>query len=241
MAVGVGSGRVVAIGDCRLVRGEHDWPYPALHCDAIEAHWQRRTAECPGFFNGTVHLLSHYRIADGILGGQIFPVPFKTFLYWREGGATDTAVHDAFGSALIRSREGHVLLGRQRPGNVNSGLAYTPGGFIDRRDIGPDGTVDIRASILREVHEETGLGAEHWTIAPGYRVTFHGQHISIAMEMRSALAAEDLAARVRARLVADPSSELEDIVVVKGTEGAARHPMPGFVETLLSDVFAAGP
>ncbi|MDX2308278.1 MAG: NUDIX hydrolase [Hyphomicrobium sp.] len=231
-----GTDRVVAVDHCRLVRRAEPWAFPGQHGPAIDAHWQRRTEESPSFYNGTVHLLSRYDVSDGVLNGTIFPVEFKNFLFWRESGTTDAAVRDAFGSALIRTADGDIILGRQRPGNVNSGLAYVPGGFIDARDIGVDGAVDIEASILREVEEETGFGADHWHHAPGFRVTFQGQHISIARELCSPLATDAFLAEVRSRLAADPSSELEDVVAIRSVNDMDRYNLPPFVHLLLRDV-----
>lgn len=230
-------GTVTHVATCELSVTSSRWDYPERHAAAIERHWQSRVKESPGFFNGAIYLLSAFAFEEGRFVGRLFPAEFKTFLFWRESGEEDPAIYDAFGSALLRSAEGHVLLGRQRPGHVNSGLAYLPGGFIDKRDVGEDGLVDIAASILREVMEETGMGADMWRPSPGFIVTVSGRQISIARELVSPLPSAELLGLIRCRLEADPSSELEDMVLVREPADLEAHAMPDFARLLLGHLF----
>lgn len=176
----------------------------------------------PGFFNGRVLMMAAAsmqldpELGGGHFAGTLFEVEFKQFLYWRETGYRDPTVRDAFGSALIRSAEGHVLLGRQRAGNVNAGFAYPPGGFIDRRDVAPGGEVDIAASIAREVAEETGLDPGDLVPAGGFWLTRGGAQVSMAKEFRSPLSSDALRARMLAGIASDPEAELAGIHIVRG-------------------------
>ena len=99
------------------------------------------------------------------------------------------------GQTEIRSAEGHVLLGCQTAGNINQGLAYPPGGFIDQRDVRA-GVVDIDAGTARELREETGMKPDEFARAPGYLVTTSGPHVSIAVEWRSVLPSDALKAHI---------------------------------------------
>lgn len=224
---------------CDLVAGGRSWGFAARHAAGIEAHWDKRRVENPGFFNGVIHLLADFRLEAGRFEGELLRTDFKSYLYWRDTGFPEAGVWDAFGSALIRSAEGYVLLGRQREGNINSGLAYLPGGFIDGRDVDGRGRVDIVASVLREVAEETGLAAEELSISPGYLVTFAGPLISIAVELVSPLEAGPLRERMRAHFAGDPQSELTDVVVIQGPEDGRAAAMPEFTRILLDHVFLA--
>lgn len=233
------TGHVERVEACRLVVGGRRWAFAELHAAEIDAHWARRSAENSQFFNGRIHLLFESSLAGGRFEGELLATDFKSYLYWRDMGFPDQSVRDAFGSALIRSAEGHVLLGRQREGNINSGLVYLPGGFIDGRDVGPDGAVDVVGSVLREVHEETGLGRDEIAVVPGHWLTMTGPLISIAVEVVSPLPSAALAARVRAHLEADPNSELTGIVIAKGGSDIAGLAMPEFAPILLGRLFGS--
>jgi len=191
------------------------WPFADRNAAAIDAYWSARLAENPNFFNGVVHMLHGASIASDVLSGSLARTDFKSYLYWRETGHRDDSVRDAFGSALLRSAEGHVILGKQRPGNINSGQVYLPGGFIDTRDVAADGMVDIEASILRELKEETGVAAAELQRVPGVLATCAGPIISIAAEFRSLLPAEELQKRIRDHIAAEADPELEDAVIVR--------------------------
>lgn len=222
---------------CVLEVVDDPWPFAVEKRQAIDEHWQRRSRECPGFFNGVVHVLSRHALEGGQFFGVLRPVAFKSFLYWRESGYPEVGVRDAFGSALLRSCEGHVLLGRQGDGHLNSGLAYLPGGFIDPRDVGADGKIDIEANVRREVEEETGLRPEDLERAPGFVITRAGPHVSIAVELRSALPAEALRAKIVAHLARDPEAELSGIEIVRRGDEVAPGEMPVFTAVLLRHLF----
>jgi ADP-ribose pyrophosphatase YjhB (NUDIX family) len=233
-------GRVVRVDRCHLTVAPGGWEFAERNRRAIEEHWRRRCRENPGFFNGTVYALRDGRLEQGAFDGRLIAVDFMSFLYWKETGYGDGAIRDCFGSALIRSAEGHVLLGRQRAGNLNAGLSYLPGGFIDPRDVDSDGMIDIATSVAREAAEETGL--DHGLLArrPGFFVTFAGPMISIAIEFAASLPAAELLACVRQHIAADPVSELEDVVLVERLEQLEGLPMPLFARLLVPCVLKAG-
>jgi 8-oxo-dGTP pyrophosphatase MutT (NUDIX family) len=217
-ACAVGKAGVVRLAACRLRKIEGSWDLEARHADRIDAHWRRRQTESPSMFNGGIYLMRQMAFRDEpggpALEASLVRTDFKSYLYWREQGFPAAGVRDSFGSALIRSAEGNVVLGRQRPGNVNNGAAYLPGGFIDASDVRASGEIDITGSVLRELGEETGLAPSDVAVAPGYIATFDGALVSIARELRSPLPAEALRARILAHIAGDPASELVDAVIV---------------------------
>ena len=231
---------VVRVDDCRLRVVAGRWAYADENAAAIDAHWCRRHREQPAMFNGRIFLLSHAALADGVLAASFLASDFKSYLYWREQGHPEAGVRDGFGSALIRAGDGAVLLGRQRSGNVNGGLLYPPGGFIDSRDVGADGGIDIAGSIAREVTEETGGPAGHFLQTPGYWVTFCGPHVSMAREFRSPLAAGALQAEIAARLASDPNSELTELVAVRRAD-AIEAAAPRYGRLLVAAVLEGDP
>ena len=113
--------------------GSAFWPFAEANKSAIEAHWAKVIQINPRYFNGVVHLVEDMHFDNGVLDASLLKTDFKSYLFWRDQGFPEAGVLDGFGSALIRSSDGHMMLGRQRAGNVNAGLAYPPAGFIDER------------------------------------------------------------------------------------------------------------
>jgi 8-oxo-dGTP pyrophosphatase MutT (NUDIX family) len=220
------------IARCGLSVEAGGWPFAERRRAEIAAHWQRALTERPKMFDGTVYLLREGTLAGETFKGTFVRADFKSFLYWRETGYPDAGVRDGFGSAVLRSQEGHVLLGRQTSGNVNAGLAYPPGGFIDVRDV-HEGAIDIEASVARELAEETGLEADDLARAPGYLLTRAGPLVSIGIEWRSQLPAEALRARILNHVARQSVPELADIVIVRSGGDIDEDMMPRFTRPLL--------
>jgi 8-oxo-dGTP pyrophosphatase MutT (NUDIX family) len=230
-------GRVVRIDRCNLSVTAGRWAFADTHRAEIDVHWERRKSDNPAFFNGALYVMTRHILTDGDLRAEFARTDFKGVLYWRETGFRDASVADAFGSALIRSAEGHVLLGRQRPGNINGGLAYLPGGFIDARDERADGLIDIEASIARELAEETGLTPSMLHRVPGFTLTFADPMLSIAVEYRSAEPAEALRAKIHDHIAAETDPELSDVVVVTSARDLVGLAVPAYATVLLGDLF----
>lgn len=226
--------RVERVDLVDLKVGPGTWAFARDRSAEIDALWARRSAENPHLFNGTVHLVNALRHAPGRLTAEFVRTDFKSYLYWRETGFSDASVIDGFGSALIRAGDGAVLLGRQREGNINGGLAYLPGGFIDGDDVRADGTIDLDASIARELEEETGLAAASFVRTPGYVLTYTGPLLSIAIEFTSGKDANELRREILTHLAADPHSELVDIVIVRDKSDLEGLAMPSYAGVLLT-------
>lgn len=229
--------RVVRVERCDLAAIPGRWPYQDTHGDAIATHWEKRHRQSPGLFNGIVHLLSSWHIEGGTFSGRFLKTDFASFLHWRESGHPDAGVRDCFGTAIIRSAEGNVLLGRQRPGQVNSGLLYPPSGFIDPADVGPGGRIDIVANIAREVSEETGLAAARLSWPSGFRICFSGAQVAIAREGCSTLAAAALRAAVLDFIAGEAEPELVDVVMVQ-SPACLGGDTPAYARTLLGSLFS---
>lgn len=231
-------GKVIRVEACELTVRDEVWAFARAHAAAIDAHWQQRTRENPSYFNGRIYILAQSRIEDGVFFGRLIAAEFKAFLYWKEMGQPDKAVRDVFGSALIRTGDGAILLGRQRAGNMNAGLVYLPGGFIDPRDCDSEARVDIRASVLREVEEETGLRAHTLAACDGFLITTVGQQVSIAVELIGDGDAVRMSAAIREAMAHVAEPELEEIVMVRTLADLDVLPMPEYAEVLLRHVLA---
>jgi 8-oxo-dGTP pyrophosphatase MutT (NUDIX family) len=208
------TGECRRISRCSLSVEARSWDYALRHKVAIAAHWQKARIERPKLFDGTIYLMGNYSLDESVLAGTLFPVDFKSFLYWREQGFPECGVRDAFGASVIRSSEGYVLLGRQSAGNLNAGLAYPPSGMIDGDDV-RGGSIDIDASIARELGEETGLAARELTRVPGFVVMSLPPWLPIAIEWRSSRPAEELRERMLAHVRREAEPELEDVVIAR--------------------------
>ncbi|MGH1418115.1 MAG: NUDIX domain-containing protein [Hyphomicrobiaceae bacterium] len=230
---GIEEGRVRLISQVKLREVKQTWEFGTRYRREIDANWQRGLRENPGYFNGRVFMLTKgENIASGF-AGELMAVDFKDFIYWRDHPDLDTTVYDCFGSALVVSCDGAIMLGRQRNGNINAGLTYFPGGFIDERDVGLDGGIDIRQSVLREVLEETGLEAHEFAISPSLLLTTIGNQVSIGVELASPLTAVQLRRKVAAHLASDPDGELEGVVVAKSHSDLSGHQVPAYARCLV--------
>lgn len=217
------------------------WPLAMRDRTAIDAAWSEALAANPRYFNGTVFVLRYAQHTDEMFEAEVGAAEFKTFLYWRDDPRRDPAVRDVFGTAVVVGADGAVMLGVQGAGQLNTGLAYPPGGLIDPRDLRPDGTIDIAASIARELLEETGLGpaaaSGGLVSAPGFLVTVADHFVSIAIVYRSPERARQIADRVTAFIKADRDPELERVVFVASLRDAAGIPSPPHVALLIAHLF----
>jgi NUDIX domain len=200
---------------CALHVGDGIWRYARSNAAAIDRHWDAARLNNPGYFNGVIHLIDEMTVADAGLSARLLRTDFKSYLYWRDHGFEEAGVLDGFGSALIRSADGDIILGQQRPGNINAGLSYLPGGFIDARDAAPNGTIDLAASVWRELAEETGLGQGDLVAGDGFYLTCDGAQVSLALPVTARLSTRDLKDKIDQHLAADPDPELAGVVAVR--------------------------
>ena len=211
------------------------WDFADRHRDEISAHWARRSAEHPHYFNGTVLLLSaHTLSADGVFHGQLLRTDFKSFLYWRESGCPEAGVYDTFCTALIRSREGHVLLCQQRPGNLNEAFSTPPGGFIDERDVEADGTIDLSQAVMREISEETGLGAPLLRQGTGFAILITGHQVSLGVPWHSEASGDDLVREASVHIAGEPEGELLRTLALSPDDALRTLSLPDYARALLS-------
>lgn len=240
MSHGIASGDVVRVAACRLQVARERWPWADARRDEINAAWHRRVAAEPKYFNGAVRLATRTGITDGVFDAHFATIDFASFVYWWDTGFPDGSMRDCFGSAIVRSAEGHCLLGVQARGNLNAGRAYFPGGFIDAADVKPDSSIDIDQSIARELAEETGLEAAALRRTPGYILAAAGCSIAIGIEYSSMLPADELRAQMRAWIAAQAEPELADMLVVRAASDLDGRPVSPYVPLLVADLLANG-
>ncbi|HRK17846.1 MAG TPA: NUDIX hydrolase [Hyphomicrobiaceae bacterium] len=209
---------------------------------SADTHWQRRVRETPALFNGTVFVMtpptSLHATSSGVqFDGQLHPVEFRTFLYWREV-AWQAGVIDAFGSAILLSAEGHIILGTAGPETINSGSAYFFGGFLDPRDIDPDGIADIAGSTARELQEETGLVVGFDVDpAPGFVIASSARQVSFGVVYRARERTDALIGRIHRHLRDENDLEITALKIVRSHEDASDPSIQPFTRAVIGHLF----
>jgi hypothetical protein len=233
--------RIVPItsAEVRLVQGR--WAFADRNADTIAAYWQKRIAESPSLFDGEVVVLRSWALHGHKLVGECVATSYRSFLYWRENGHPDNTVSDFFAAAAVHSAEGWLILGRSAPGMSNAGEIYPPCGSLHRGDL--VGTVfDLDGSIIRELHEETGIELRRDQLGPALLIETSPQ-IVVVRPVRLQRSARDLVAGMTAHLARMEPRELADVVVIKGPGDIQPAHMPAFIGAYVDHVFRdpAGP
>jgi len=199
---------------CDLTLGDGSWPFETDRADEIREHWRGAVAEKPAMWDGRVLLMTEWTLADGVLEGRFADVAYSSYHAWKTWGFPDVSVVNCFGSAMIQSSDGALIYGIMAASTSNGGKIFPVAGMLDHQDVTGDGTIDIFASVGRELAEETGLSVSDCRRGDRFAIR-DGQLLSIAEVMRFDETADNLAARIRAMIAADPDPELEDVVVLR--------------------------
>jgi len=237
----VSASRILSIDALDFAFAPRAWPFAEAQAERIAEHWRIRVERQPRLYNGRVLLLSRHAVgADrrGVtLSGEYFETDFAAFLAWRDFGFPDPTVANAFAMAALVGADGGFLLGEMAPHTSNAGATYFPAGTPDPNDVF-DGKVDLAASALRELEEETGLTAAAVAPDPGWTVVYAPPRIACLKFMRLAEPAEAVKARIEAFLVADPDAELSRMHVVRGPADVDRARAPRYIVDFLDYAFA---
>lgn len=236
MQCAIPEGQVFSLDAVRLTVDAAEHPWRVAERAAIEAHWAREQVERPWLFNGTVMLHRGLQIEDGIICGVSHRAPYAALLQLVKTWPQADIWH-LFGSAVILSSDGAMLLIRMAARTANSGKVYAPAGSLDEADI-KGGHVDVDGSIYREAREETGLDLSH--AEPENRLFGwrRGGLVAVFRRFRLTEPAEVLVERMREHIRTDPEQEVDDVVVVRAPKDVGPT-APPYMQAMIDFHFAA--
>jgi 8-oxo-dGTP pyrophosphatase MutT (NUDIX family) len=216
-----------------------DWAWAQEHRDLIATHWRTRTADRPKLFDGRVLLVSGHEAEGDAVRVRFFETDFSAFIAWRDLGYPDPLIANGFAMGALRGSDGAFVCGVMAGHTANAGRVYFPAGTPDRSDLRPDGSVDLAASLLRELKEETALPPESYTVADHWIVVRHWPTLAFLRPVAFAEPADAVAARIRANIACQKEPELADVWVIRGVDDVDEARMPAFLQTFFRQAFEA--
>ncbi|THD42063.1 MAG: NUDIX hydrolase [Bradyrhizobium sp.] len=235
------SARIEEVNALDLNVTQRAWPFAKAEAKRIADHWQERIAAKPRLFNGRVLMLGRHAIERGHEGnlfrGEYFETDFAAFLAWRDFNYPDPDVANAFAMAALIGADGGYLVGEMAPHTANAGKVYFAAGTPDPEDIFA-GKVDLTASALRELGEETGVQPHEVAFGTSWTLVYAPPRIAFLKIMRLAEPAETAKARIEAFLAKDAEAELCAIHVVRRPRDVDRQRTPAFLASFFDFAFA---
>lgn len=220
--------------DCVLEPMSWDWA--EREQARIAAHWAKLAAAKPEAFDGQVLMLQRGAVEDGIFRGACFQTSYSRLMAWQDFGFPDPGVRNVFAMAVLRSADGAFILGEMGQGTTNAGRIYFPAGTPDLSDLRGE-RVDIEGSALRELSEETGLGASDVEIGEGWRIVFAGPRVACMRMFRTRDNADRVVARIHDFLARESKPELARMHVVRSPADFDVARMPDFARAFMERLF----
>ena len=232
--------RVVRIERLDLAYAPRPWAFAQSRRAEIDAHFARRKAERPRLWNGQVLLLYEHAVEGAVFRGSYLETDYASFMSWSDWGHPDASMRDSCSQGALRSADGAYLVGVMGQHTANAGTISFPSGTTDPSDLNGD-TVDLVASVWREIEEETGLTAADVEARPGWTTVFAGAQIAHLKVMQAREDAAPLRERIMAFLKRQDPPEFSDIRIVRGPADLDGERMPRFVVDYLGHTMAARP
>ena len=229
---------VARVGRVEARHEPKDWRWASENRDAVAAHWAKRMAERPKMFNGRVLLVGACALESDVFRASYFETGFADFLAWRDLGYPDPSVANAFAMGALQGSDGAFICGVMGGHTSNAGRVYFPSGTPDPSDLRPDGTVDLAASVVRELEEETGLKPAGYRIADRWIVVQRWPAVALLRPVFLAEPAEAAAERIRGNIAGQDEPELADVRVIRGPADVDERSMPVFLQTFFRWSFA---
>ncbi|MEZ5766052.1 MAG: NUDIX hydrolase [Xanthobacteraceae bacterium] len=214
------------------------WDFETEHRARIDAHFAKLRESKPQLWNGRVLLCRRPRVENGIFRAEYFEADFASFIAWRDWGFPDTDVFNGFGAGALCSADGAFILGEMAAHTANAGRVYFPAGTPEPADI-VAGKLDMQASIIREMEEETGVAPSGYRIEAGWTVVRTGQLLAFFRRLSAHRAARELVPQIETFLRTCAHPELSRVVAVRSADDFQPE-IREFVQAYLKDAFAAG-
>ncbi|MBC7283774.1 NUDIX hydrolase [Hoeflea sp.] len=205
--------QVFSLDAVRLTVDAAEHPWRVAEQTAIAAHWAREQVERPFLFNGTILLQRALRLEDGAICGISHRAPYAALLHWIRTQPQADVWH-LFGSAVMLSSDGAMMLIRMAAKTANAGKVYAPAGSLDDSDV-RDGQVDVEGSILREAMEETGCDLSGARAERRLLAFRQGHRVVVFRRFQLDEPASVLTERIRDHIATGAEDEIEDVVVVR--------------------------
>jgi len=226
---------VIQISSLQLAFAPKPWGFSEARRAEIDACFAAMRQKTPALWNGRVLLLHDSALANGVFRGSYLETDYASFAAWRHWGRPAAGICDCFGAAAVMTADGACLLGVMGPYTANAGHIYFPCGTPEPADI-VGGSVDLDASMRRELKEETGLDVTEFIAEPGWTTVFDLPQIAHIKVLHSGEGAEALRARMLTHLAHEQQPELIDIRIVHGPDDFTPA-MPRFVTAFLAQRF----
>jgi len=208
-------GTLRPVAEVRIALEPGGWPETELHQPEIAAYFAQRQAENPALWNGPILLLRQYSIVDGMLAGSCRQVDYAAFLWWRaQGFPASFGMTNFFALPALEGADGAFVLGEMAAHTVTSGSLYFPCGTPDLSDVRAGGALDLHGSALREMAEETGLGAQDVAHDHGWFAVIDGPYLALMRRLVVPETGAALAARIDAFLAGETRPELSGTRVI---------------------------
>jgi hypothetical protein len=207
--------KIVALDELDFRIAPYEWDWAKQNEKYIGDYFARMRAHRPQIWNGRILMLSHCEVQGRKITGTFFETDFANLVAFRAAGFPDPAVRScAASSALFTSDQAYVL-GVMAAHTANAGRIYFIAGTPDTGDVRPDGTVDLAGSTVKELGEETGLGASDVRFAGEWHVVLAGARVSLIRIAHCTANEAALSERIRSFIASQKEPELSDIVAVR--------------------------
>lgn len=212
------------------------WAAAVVNRAAIDAHFAARLSRQPGIWNGRVLVLTDHALDQGTLTGRYAETDYAALLWLLAVEPPLAGARNAFAMGALRGADGGFVLARMAPWTANAGRVYFAAGTPDPEDVLADGTVDLDGSLMRELTEETGVGAHDVTPAPRWTILRDERRLALLRPLVAHESADVLAERIRAHIAREDRPEIDAVLVARGPEDIVEG-MPPFIRTYLDRVW----
>jgi hypothetical protein len=208
------------------------WVWAERERARIDAHWRERSRLNAHLYDGRVLLLAQGSLAGDTFEGQYFETSYANFLAWRDFDYPDTSVRNCFAMAALQSSDGAFILGEMGPRTASPGRIYFPAGTPEPADLF-DGKVDLAGNVLRELEEETGLGAGEVEVEDGWTLVIGGAGIACMRRIQTGEPADRSVQRMLANISRQSEPELAGFRIVRAAADMEGLDMPGLTKAFL--------